>query len=83
MATNQTNTPIANEIQKLTKKELIEYVLAVHVLMSQRLLNIRGYKLTKFDIVDYDCDCDYDDDTINDCMEIVDKFKKMYPKVSI
>ena len=81
MATNQTNTPISNEIQKLTKKELIEYVLAVHVLMSQRLLNTRGYKPTKFDIVDYDCD--YDDDTISDCMEIVDIFKKMYPKVSI
>ena len=42
---------------------------------------ICGYKPTNFDIVDYDCD--YDDDTISDCMEIVDKFKKMYSKVSI
>ena len=82
MATNQTNTPIANEIQKLTEMELIEYMLAVHVLLSQRLLKIRGYKPTKFDIINYDSDCDDDDDTINDCKEIVNKFK-MYPKVAI
>ena len=79
MATNQTNTLIANEIQKLTKKKLIEYMLAIQILMSQRLLNIKGYEPTKFDIVN----CEYDnvDDIISDCVKIVNKFKKKYPKV--
>ena len=81
MATNQTNASIANDVSKPTRKELIDYVLAVHILMSQRLVCIKGYKPTKFEIMD--CDCDYDDDTIIEFTEIVDKFNERYPKISI
>ena len=64
---------------KLTRTELIAYLLGVRLLILHQLLNIKCYKPNKYELVD--CNCE--DKQIKEYKEIVNEFIKRYPKYSI
>ena len=68
--------PIAIDIMKPTWKELTDYLLAVHELISHQVLYIKGYKVKKFELM-Y---CDFEHAKIMRCIQIAYEFKTKYPK---
>ena len=70
------SAPIAIDVMKPSWKEVTEYLWALNKLISHQVICIKGYKISKFELMYLD----RDHEKIMRCMQIASKFKKKYPK---
>ena len=76
MAMIASSAPIAIDVMKPSWKEVTEYLWAVIKFISHQVICIKGYKITKFEIMYLD----RDHAKIMKCMQIASEFKMKYLK---
>ena len=79
MASITNASPDINDVKIPTRNELIYYMWAVSILMSQQALNINGYKPQKY----HHTNRIYDDQEMKQCEKILEQFMNKYPNFSI